>query len=80
MVAWPREVEERFGFGRLQQLHDAEISGSIEWFFDGMIMAKLGDELNGYKAQETFAGFDDAIDWLWAEAKKQYPNCELWKE
>lgn len=70
----------KFGFNRLQKLYQAEINGSIEWFFDGIITVKLGDDINGFKAQETFSEFDDALHWLWTEAKKQYPNCELWKD
>ena len=33
----------------LQMLHDSEINGSIEWFFDGIWAVKIGDHSTASK-------------------------------
>jgi hypothetical protein len=63
---------------KIKQLYASEINGSITWFYDGLVTAKLGDEMNGYKDEKTFDTVDEAIEWLWETAKKHYPKCELW--
>lgn len=38
-----------------QEIYDSEINVSISWFWDGGIDVKLGDEMNGYKADTQVA-------------------------
>jgi len=37
----------------LQKIYDSEINISIGWFWDGGITLRLGDEMNGFPAEET---------------------------
>jgi hypothetical protein len=37
----------------LQKIHDSEINIRISWFWDGGIDIPLGDDMNGYLAEET---------------------------
>ncbi len=37
----------------LQQIYDSEINVRIGWFWDGGIEIGLGDDMNGYLADET---------------------------
>lgn len=57
-----------------QELHDSEINGSISWFFDSCWVAKLGDDLNGFKAEAHCESFDEAVQWLHEEAMHRFPN------
>jgi hypothetical protein len=68
----------------LDDLHDSEINGEISWFYDGVWQAriwgaKLGDPLNGYKAEGNFRSLRDAAEWLRAKAIDIYPNSEFAK-
>lgn len=64
----------------LHDLYQAEINGSISWFFDGVVEVRLGDNINGYKEQEVFETVEEAVDWLYVVARKHYPNADIWKE
>ena len=37
----------------LQKIYDSEINIRIGWFWDGGIDVRLGDDMNGYLAEET---------------------------
>ena len=37
----------------LQKIYDSEINLRIGWFWDGGIEIRLGDDINGYLAEET---------------------------
>jgi hypothetical protein len=39
----------------LQKIYDSEINVRINWFWDGGIEVHLGDEMNGYVAEETLS-------------------------
>lgn len=65
---------------RLQDLYQAEINGSISWFFDGIVTAKLGDEHNGFIDEDQFDTIKEAVEGLEVMARKHYPDSELWKE
>lgn len=58
----------------LRQLHSSEINAGIQSFYDSQWTAWLGDELNGRKAEEMFFDMKDAVTWLDAEARRQYPR------
>ena len=61
-------------------LHDSEINGEILWFFDNVWGVKIGDRLNGYKAETTFPSFPQAMRWLRDKALELYPDSEFAKE
>lgn len=63
----------------LQSLYDSEINVSISSFWDGGWLVRLGDEMNGYRATETFDNdqLDDAAAWLASAARKAYPQSEF---
>ena len=65
----------------LQALYDSEINVEISWLWDGGIdlklggvKVKLGDELNGYKAEGKVSTVAEAAVWLRDEACKHYPD------
>ena len=41
----------------LQKIYDSEINVTISWFWDGGIDVRLGDEMNGFVAEETVKSF-----------------------
>jgi hypothetical protein len=58
----------------LQKIYDSEINISIAWLWDGGIVVRLGDELNGYKAEETVATIADVLPWLQEAIAYFYPS------
>ena len=48
----------------LQKIYDSEINIEIGWLWDGGIRVRLGDEMNGYLAEETIRSVSDVIPWL----------------
>ena len=63
----------------LQRLHDSEINGSVRWFFGGDWAVRLGDELNGWKAEGLVSSLDEALDWLDQKARELYPDSDYAK-
>lgn len=65
----------------MQALYASEINCSVSCFWDGGWKVKLGDEMNGWKAEANFDNdkLDDAAQWLRDEAKKVYPHSEFSK-
>lgn len=62
--------------GILQRLHDSEINASIASFFDGVWTAKLGDEMNGFRAEATVGSEAEAEAWLDAKARELFPESD----
>jgi hypothetical protein len=58
----------------LQKIYDSEINISIGWLWDGGIVVRLGDELNGYEAEETVATIADVLPWLQEAIAHFYPS------
>jgi hypothetical protein len=58
----------------LQKIYDSEINISIGWLWDGGIVLRLGDELNGYEAEETVATIADVLPWLQEAIAHFYPS------
>jgi hypothetical protein len=56
---------------KLQALYDAEVNFAIETFWDAGFKAKLGDPMNGWKAEGEFRTLAEAADWLVAQAEAQ---------
>jgi hypothetical protein len=48
----------------LGSLCASEINASISWLWDGGIDLKLGDALNGYRAEGKVGTFGAAAEWL----------------
>ena len=58
----------------MKSLYASEINVEIFSFWDGGWEVKLGDNMNGYKAEKNFYNLDDAAEWLQTEALRQYPD------
>ena len=63
----------------LQDLHDSEINGSVDWFFDKCWRAGIGDNLNGWKSEKRLDTLGEAIEWLRDEAIRLYPDSDFAK-
>lgn len=66
----------------MQALYNSEINCSISCFWDGGWEVKLGDEMNGWRAQKNFDNVDlpNAAQWLVEAARKAYPQSEFVQE
>jgi hypothetical protein len=65
----------------ITDLHASEINGEISWFFDDVWGAKIGDKLNGYRAEGAeFPSLGHATRWLCDRALEFYPDSEFAKE
>jgi hypothetical protein len=60
----------------LQKIYDSEINVRIRinWFWDGGIEVHLGDEMNGYAAEETVPSASDIAPWLQEAIAHFYPT------
>ena len=58
----------------LQRIYDSEINVRISWFWDGGIDVLLGDEMNGYLAEENFSSMADIVPWLQEAIAHFYPD------
>jgi len=63
----------------LQQIYDSEINFEITTFWDGGFTARLGDNMNGFKAENTLDTFQDAVKFLAISAKNHYPESAFAK-
>lgn len=61
-------------------LHGSEINGEISWFYDGVWRVRLGDEWNGYQAEETFNTLSKTAEWLRRKAVEIYPDSDFAKD
>jgi hypothetical protein len=48
----------------LQKIYDSEINVRIGWFWDAGIEIRLGDDMNGYLAEETVKTVAEIVPWL----------------
>jgi hypothetical protein len=58
----------------LQKIYDSEINVSISWLWDGGIEVRLGDKVNGFVAEETFALVAGIAPWLKLAIAHFYPD------
>jgi hypothetical protein len=58
----------------LQKIYDGEINIRIGWLWDGGIEIRLGDDVNGYLAEETVVTVADIIPWLQEAIAHFYPS------
>lgn len=57
-----------------QDLYDSEINFSISTMWDGGFDVKLGDDINGFKAETTVNRFGEVEPWLTEAAIKHRPH------
>jgi DNA-directed RNA polymerase subunit RPC12/RpoP len=48
----------------LQKIYDSEINIRIAWMWDGGIEIRLGDEMNGFLAEEVVPSAGEILPWL----------------
>lgn len=61
----------------MEALYDSEINCSVSCFWDNGWDVKLGDPMNGYKAEANFRYLWEAADWLKTEAMERYPDSQF---
>ena len=60
----------------LQKIYDSEINIRISWLWDGGIEVWLGDEMNGFLAQETVGSAGEIAPWLQEAIAHFYPQSK----
>jgi hypothetical protein len=58
----------------LQKIYDSEINVRISWFWDCGIEVRLGDDMNGYLAEETVKCVAEIVPWLQEAIAHFYSN------
>jgi hypothetical protein len=58
----------------LQRLYDSKINVWVTSFSDDGFYVRLGDEMNGYRAERRCATWAEAEGWLDEEARGLYPD------
>ena len=61
----------------LQRLYDSEINVAISSFWDDGFYVKLGDGMNGYRAEGLCRTWHDVEEWLTAMARIHYPTSDF---
>ncbi len=61
----------------LDDLYASEINFKIATDWDSGWTDALGNEYSGFGAEANVATFQEACDWLRAEAIKRYPDSEF---
>jgi hypothetical protein len=57
----------------LQRIYDSEINVRISWLWDGGIEVRLGDEMNGFLAEETVPCVAGVVPWLQEAIARFFP-------
>jgi hypothetical protein len=58
----------------LQKIYDSEINIRIGWLWDGGIELRIGDEVNGFLAEEIVSSVAEIIPWLQEAIAHFYPT------
>jgi hypothetical protein len=58
----------------LQRIYDSEINVSVSWLWDGGIDVRLGDQMNGYVAEENVRTVAGIVEWLQEAIAYFYPE------
>ena len=58
----------------LQKIYASEINVRIGWFWDCGIEVRLGDDMNGYLAEENVRTVDEIVPWLQEAIAHFYPH------
>jgi hypothetical protein len=59
-----------------QQLYDAEINFEVSCFWDDGFHVRLGDRMNGYRAEAHVATWQEVEVWLRENGFKEFPRAE----
>jgi len=62
-----------------QKIYDSEINVRIGWFWDCGVEIRLGDDMNGFLAEETVRSVADVIPWLQEAIAHFYPESSYAK-
>jgi hypothetical protein len=57
-------------------IYDSEINIGMNWMWDGGIVLRLGDEIDGYIAEETVRKVADALPWFQEAIAHFHPTSE----
>lgn len=57
----------------LQKIYDSELNVEISWFWDSGVDVKLGDKMNGFKAETNVEKIADILPWLQQAILEHYP-------
>ncbi len=63
----------------IQRLYDSEINVTVSSFYDDGFYVKLGDEMNGFRAEGHCRTWADVEEWLAAMACVHYPTSDFAK-
>jgi hypothetical protein len=58
----------------LQKIYDSEINVTIRWLWDCGTEVRLGDQVNGFLAEERFTNAAGILPWLQQAIAHFYPN------
>jgi hypothetical protein len=58
----------------LQKIYDSEINVRIGWFWDCGVEIRVGDDMNGYLAEETASVVAEIVPWLQEAIAHFYPG------
>jgi hypothetical protein len=58
----------------LQKIYGSEINLRIGWLWDAGIEVRLGDEMNGFLAEEIVSSVADVLPWLQEAIAHFYPT------
>ena len=58
----------------LQRIYESEINVRIGWLWDGGIDVRLGDEVNGFLAEENVPSITEIVPWLQEAIAHFYPD------
>jgi hypothetical protein len=61
----------------IQRLHDSEINGSVDWFFDGVWNWRIGDQWGGWRHEGKAASFEEAVRDLAERAFSERPRSRF---
>jgi hypothetical protein len=62
----------------IDRLYDSELNASISWLWDGGFEVKLGDEMNGFVAENaaTLKTAAEVAYWLDVAARRHFPESK----
>lgn len=61
----------------MQDLYDSEINVTISVFWDGGFNVRLGDSVNGFKAEGVVLRWGEVEPWLKAAALEHFPESDF---
>ena len=64
----------------MQRLYDSEINASVLSFWDDDFYVRLGNEMNGFRAEGHCMAWDEVERWLDQAARIHYPDSEYAKK